>query len=79
VPTFRTHCDSCASLGGKGGPGQVVFADSGTARFVRRIAPFHFWLWFLVSPFGWATIWGVRWVVRHGAERLHNARATSGE
>jgi L-rhamnose isomerase len=73
VPSLKTHCDTCISLGGgkPDAPRHAVFADSGTARFFKRIGPAHFWLWVALSPVGWLVIAGVRWL----AGKLHEARA----
>lgn len=73
VPTFRTACDTCVSLGGgdtSGTSNHAVFADSSTARFFQHLLPYYAGLWFLVSPLGYAAVVGVRWA----ANRLHEAR-----
>jgi hypothetical protein len=72
LPTFRTPCDPAPVCRHDWSTpdGRPVFADSSTARFVRHVQPFVFWLWFAVSPFGYLTVVGVRWL----ANRLHEAR-----
>ncbi len=66
VPSFRTVCE--VSCGGRY-DAPTVYADSGTAKFVRLAKPIYLAAWFVMSPLAY-----VLWNIRRFANDLHQLR-----